>query len=271
MYQEGFPAVPSYHRRLLSLPSPLVRAALLGMLAASAGACAGEGMPADEASAEGAEVESVEVEPEDAVVEELRGPSAGPGSLTAGWTQKKYSYAIHKPFDLDVSKRYKFDAATNTHTFWILRGDRPHEPPPNTTSPRTELRMKNDYTSGNHQFEADFYVIAGTDGPCVMQVFGGQSHATSFMLKASNDNGGTLRRYDNEVLKTNAYDKWFHLNVVHTAKANGVGQVKVYIDNQHVGTFEDRGPATHYFKAGVYGTSSQRSETRFRNIKYWTK
>jgi len=114
-------------------------------------------------------------------------------------------------------------------------------------------------------------VVAGTDGPCVMQVFGGQTHATAFMLKAQDAAGGTVRRYDNEVLKTMVYDKWFHLNVIHEALANGIGKVKVYIDGASVGTFDDRNTATHYFKCGVYGPSSPRAESRFRNIKYWVK
>jgi hypothetical protein len=197
-------------------------------------------------------------------------PPATPGPLTQGWTEKSFTFAIHKPYDLDASQRYHFDAATGVHSLFVLRTDKAHEPN-NTTAPRTEIRLRNDYTSGNHQFEADVMVVAGTDGPCVMQVFGGQIHATAFMLKASSASGGTVRRYDNEVLKTNVYDKWFHLNVIHEAKAAGIGTVKVYIDGQAVGTFEDRGTANHYFKCGVYGPSSARAEARFRNIRYWVK
>jgi hypothetical protein len=133
------------------------------------------------------------------------------------------------------------------------------------TAPRTELRMQNDYTSGMHQFEADFYVVTGTDGPCVMQVFGGSVHATAFMLKAY---GGSLKHYDRELVKANAYEKWMHLNVIHNADT---GDVKAYIDGQLVGTFKDNGPGTHYFKCGVYGPTSARAESRFRNIKNWVK
>jgi hypothetical protein len=197
-------------------------------------------------------------------------PAAAPGPLTAGWTNMPFTFAIHKPFDLDASERYRFDPATGVHTLFVLRSDSAHQPG-NTTAPRTEIRLRNDYTSGNHQFEADVMVVAGTDGPSIMQVFGGQTNATAFMLKASAAAGGTVRRYDNEVLKTNVYDKWFHLNVIHEAKADGIGKVKVYIDNQHVGTFDDRNTATHYFKCGVYGPASARAETRFRNIRYWVK
>jgi hypothetical protein len=215
--------------------------------------------------------------PADAGAPDLAGPSPDLGAppptnnaLTAGWTEKEFTFAIHKPYDLQVSDRYTFDKATGVHTLFVLKSDKAHQPN-NTTAPRTEIRLQNDYTSGNHQFEADVMVVAGTDGPSVMQVFGGQTNATAFMLKASSPNGGTVRRYDNEVLKTMVYDKWFHLNVIHEALPAGIGKVKVYIDGVSVGTFADRNTATHYFKCGVYGPASARAETRFRNIKYWVK
>ena len=193
------------------------------------------------------------------------GGSGGGSPLTAGWREMPFTFAIHTPYDLPESARHSFDAATNTHTFWVLKTDKPHDPPPNMTAPRSELRMKNDYTTGMRQFEADFYVVAGTDGPCVMQVFGGSAHATAFMLKAY---GGSLKHYDREIVLTDAYEKWLHLNVIHNADT---GEVKAYIDNKLVGTFKDNGPATHYFKCGVYGPTSARVESRFRNIKQWVK
>jgi hypothetical protein len=193
------------------------------------------------------------------------GGSGGQSPLTVGWREVPFEFSIHKPYDLPESARYSFDPATNTHTFWVLKTDKPHDPPPNMTAPRTELRMKNDYTTGLHQFEADFYVVKGTDGPCIMQVFGGSAHATAFMLKAY---GGNLKHYDRETVKTDAYEKWLHLNVIHDPAS---GEVKAYIDNQLVGTFKDNGPATHYFKCGVYGPNSDRAESRFRNIKQWVK
>jgi hypothetical protein len=47
----------------------------------------------------------------------------------------------------------------------------------------------------------------------VPTVFGGSAHATAFTLKAY---GGSLKHYDRETVMTNAYDKWLHLNVIHT-------------------------------------------------------
>jgi hypothetical protein len=200
------------------------------------------------------------------------GISPAIAALTAGWTQKQFTYAIHTPYNLPESDRHTYDPATNTHTFWVLRGDKPHEPPPNMTGARSELRMKNDYLSGLHQFEADVYVVAGTTGACVMQVFGGVTHSTSIMLDAYADNGGSVKRYTGpDVIKAMAYNRWWHLNVIHEANGSGIGHIKVYADGQHMGTFEDRGNATHYFKCGVYNNSGERAESRIRNIKYWVK
>jgi hypothetical protein len=197
-------------------------------------------------------------------------PTPTPTTPTTGWTQKSFSYSIQKPYNLAVSDRYRFDSATNTHYFWVYATDQPHYQG-SPTEPRTEMRIKNDYTSGNHQFEADVYVVSGTHDTSVMQVFGGSTKATSIMLAAYNENGGTLKRYNNSVLATGIYNRWFHLNVVHTASSSGQGTIKVYIDNALVGTFADDGPATYYFKAGVYHPGSARAESRFRNIKYWVK
>jgi hypothetical protein len=189
---------------------------------------------------------------------------------TTGWTQKSYTYSIHKPWNLSLSQRYRYDSATGTHYLWVYNTDEPHYQG-SPTEPRCELRIQNDYKSGNHQFEADVYVVGGTHGTSIMQVFGGSTHATSIMLAAYNENGGTLKRYNNTVLKTGIYDKWFHLNVVHNALSSGTGTIKVYIDYVLVGTFPDDGTATHYFKAGVYHPQSSRAESRFKNIKYWVK
>ena len=210
---------------------------------------------------------------------DARGPDAAAdasmapwSALTAGWTLRPFTFALHKPYDLAESDRHSFNPATDTHTFWTLRGDKSHQPPPNSTGARSELRMRNDYTSGNHQFEADVYVVSGTTGACVMQVFGGVTNATSLMLVASGANGGTVTRYDGPaVIKAMAYDRWWHLNVIHEANGSGIGKIKVYADGQPAGTFDDRGNANHYFKCGVYNNGGDRAESRFRNIKYWVK
>jgi hypothetical protein len=94
--------------------------------------------------------------------------------------------------------------------------------------------------------------------------------ATDIMLNAHNTGGGTVRRYDGTVLKSNAYDTWFNVKIAHEA-SGGTGTIKVYLDDSLVLTVDDRGPATRYFKNGVYHHGSGRAEARFRNIAYWTR
>lgn len=90
------------------------------------------------------------------------------------------------------------------------------------------------------------------------------------MLNIYKTNGGTVRRYDGTVLKTGAYDAWFNVKIAHEART-GTGTVRVYFDDSLVLTVDDRGPATRYFKNGVYNHGSGRAEARFRNIQYWTR
>jgi len=182
---------------------------------------------------------------------------------TSGWTQTSYTYDIQTPWNLSQSSRYSVSGGE--HHFWIYPGDA-CQFEGCSTGPRSELRMKNDYTSGRHQFEGDVYIVSGSAGTDIMQVFGGATNATAIMLKIHAASSGTIKRYDNETLMTSAYNKWIHVNVQHDADN---GKIYVYLDRVLKGTYADRGNATHYFKCGVYNISGSRSETRWKNIKYW--
>jgi hypothetical protein len=188
---------------------------------------------------------------------------AAAASPTTGWTQTSYTYGIQTPWNLSQSSRYSY--AGGEHRFWIYPNDA-CQFEGCSTGPRSELRMNNNYTAGRHQFEGDVYIVSGTAGTDIMQVFGGQTNATAIMLKIHSASGGTIKRYDNETLMTSAYNKWIHVNVQHDADN---GKLYVYLNGTLKGTYADRGNATHYFKCGVYNISGSRSETRWKNIKYW--
>jgi hypothetical protein len=189
--------------------------------------------------------------------------SAAAAAPTSGWTQTAYTYNIQTPWNLSQSSRYSYSGGE--HRFWIYPNDACQYEGCNT-GPRSELRMNNNYTSGRHQFEGDVYIVSGSAGTDIMQVFGGSTHATAIMLKIHPASGGTIKRYDNETLMTSAYNKWIHVNVQHDADN---GKIYVYLNGSLKGTYADRGNATHYFKCGVYNISGSRSETRWKNIKYW--
>src|SRR5688572_17281435 len=182
---------------------------------------------------------------------------------TSGWTQTSYTYGIQTPWNQPQSNRYSYSGGE--HRFWIYPNDA-CQYEGCSTGPRSELRMNNNYTSGRHQFEGDVYIVSGSAGSDIMQVFGGSTHATAIMLKIHSASGGTIKRYDNETLMTSAYNKWIHVNVQHDADN---GRIYVYLNSSLKGTYADRGNATHYFKCGVYNISGSRSEPRWKNVKYW--
>ncbi len=200
------------------------------------------------------------------VVAKQESASSGPLYGT-GWIEKPYTYAIHSPWDLDKSERYQYIAETKEHRFWIYRKDKPFNET-SDTSPRCEIRIKNNYTSGNHQFEADYYFVEGSDRPCVMQVWLG------FQLLLSKENGGSLYcwKYDDELIN-NIYGRWIHVNVVHMMDEGDIskgGIVHVYLDGILVSSVDaNMTGEDNYFKCGVYTSRSEKSEVWVRNIKIY--
>lgn len=191
-------------------------------------------------------------------------------SPTDGFTQVAFTYAIQKPYNLDVSERYSF--TNGVHDFWVYTTDLPHTPD-SQTLPRTELRVQgHDYTSGVWQFEGDFYVASSTTGVCIMQVFGGPTgSATALQLRIINKN---LVRYGGGVssatVATSITDRWVHLNVIHDAN---VGTIKIYIDMSLEISENNTSDQNHYFKCGVYTQSNPSScmESKWKNIILWKK
>jgi hypothetical protein len=73
------------------------------------------------------------------------GPNFGTApanQLTRGWTPVPLKFQIQKPYDLQVKDRYSYDAASDTHDFWVFFTDKPHDSPPNKTTARTEMRLE---------------------------------------------------------------------------------------------------------------------------------
>ncbi len=199
--------------------------------------------------------------------------TATPGP-TDGWRQASFAYNMQKPYDLSLSQRYRHDAATGTHTMWVYATDKPHTANSNT-DPRTEMRWHQEYSGGQHMFDADVYIPTGVSVTTVMQILrvgGGApgTPATDLMLNVFNLNGGSLHpSYSSRPsLKTGLYNTWFNLKVAHNAST---GQIQIFIDNQLKLTTTDNGPATRHFKNGVYHHGDSRAEARFKNIRYWVR
>src|SRR5271156_4754887 len=83
-------------------------------------------------------------------------PPLDHSKLTIGWTERPYIYEVQHPYNLDLSQRYYYDQLTDVHDLWVFITDKPHLPPPNRTTPRTEIAMER-YSTGLHMFDADYY------------------------------------------------------------------------------------------------------------------
>lgn len=186
-------------------------------------------------------------------------------SMMNGWKLVPFHFEIQHPYDLKVGDRYDFDPTNNVHHFWVNFTDKPHAPPPNKTTARTEMRLET-YRTGERMFDGDVYIYPGTFA-CIGQVFDAQ-HGPMQMIIAHPDGRVTMRGQD--LIMTNAIGKWWNLKMSNDTKAGG--KVKVYANNILVGTYDSRGPRDYYFKCGVYSReNSGRSEVRYRNIKLWAR
>jgi hypothetical protein len=163
-----------------------------------------------------------------------------------------------------VKDRYSYDSTNNTHDFWVYFTDKPHDPPPNRTTARTEMRLES-FRTTERMFDADINISPGTFA-CIAQVFDA-AHGPVTMLIAHPDGSVTV---GHGVIKTNAIGRWWNLKITNDPAPNG--KISIYVDNVLVGTYPSRGPREYYFKCGVYSRkNSDRSEARFRDIKIWEK
>ncbi|KAL6905579.1 hypothetical protein ACP4OV_003180 [Aristida adscensionis] len=179
-------------------------------------------------------------------------------------------FPVQKPYDVPLEQRYEL--AGGVRRMWVYCTDKPHSRT-SRTKPRTEIGIKQSYTSGVWQFEGYGYVPAGTTGVSIMQVFGApraSGHVTTLMLHVY---GGRLMYYHNEtlVVDDNIYDRWFKLNMIHDADA---AKLTVFIDSNTRLSVSGRGKgAVHTFKFGVYTqtNSSHRMESWWRGITVLAK
>jgi hypothetical protein len=186
-------------------------------------------------------------------------------SLTEGWKPVPFKFEIQHPYDLKTADRYDFDATNNTHHFWVYFTDKPHAPPPNQTTARTEMRLET-FGTGERMFDGDVNVSAGTFA-CIAQVFDA-AHGPVTMIIAHPD--GTVTVGNHDVIRTNAIGNWWNLKMTDDTKVGG--KIRIYVDNVLAGTYNSRGPREYYFKCGVYSRKdSGRSDVRYRNIKLWAK
>ena len=191
-------------------------------------------------------------------------------SLTSGWIPDNMDFKIQVPYDLNRSNRYSF--SNGVHHLWVYNTDKPFTAG-NKTLPRSEMRFMPDYTNGQHQFEADMMVPAGTDNVTIMQIHTGNADSSEYgpvALMLQVHKGGSLFQGNRTLVFPDIYGKWFHLNVVHNVSARSI---LVYINSKLAGKFKDPGAPGYYFKCGVYTCrgGSPEMQVFIKNVKLWHK
>lgn len=165
-----------------------------------------------------------------------------------------------------------YDKVGTVDTFKLLT--------PNSNRAEIKVRgdgpVKSDYASGMRQFAGSVWLDAPTDNECLMQIFGGSTHATASMFRGGfNVNGGEIRHYANshQVLASGVYGKWTRFNVIHDV-ANGT--VTAYINGVLAGQWPDDGNArgkNHSFKYGLYGShdAAHPASVKWKDVSVYYK
>jgi hypothetical protein len=200
------------------------------------------------------------------------------------WTPVPFDFKVQWPYNLKQFERYC--VSDGVYHMWVKNTDKPYNPPPykHRTLPRTEHRFrldgKQDYMSGQWEYEADMMVPAGSNGMSIMQIHTGNKYAhhgfraTAFMLFWYSADGGSVRHYSKlPALQGKLTGCWFHLTVRHNLNKH---TVMVWIDGKKVwdeAQEPDSCAPSFYMKDGVYAQEggnppSPMMEVYIKNIKF---
>src|SRR5437773_411439 len=95
-----------------------------------------------------------------------------------------YSWTSYKSVGSgSICADYKYDSSTDTHRFRIL----------DNRSNRSEIRLENEYSSGQRQFQGYVKFSSPLDNESLMQIFGSSSGATLTMTRGYASSGGSIR------------------------------------------------------------------------------
>lgn len=182
-------------------------------------------------------------------------------SPTAGLTPYTDTFKVQHPYNLPQSAR--FSITNGVYNLWILKGDKGFTAG-TTTGSRTEQRWATNWTSGEHLFDADVMIDPGTTGTAIMQVHA-VTPGEAIYIQTKN---GNLYNSVNTLLTTNIVGHWFHLDAAYSPTNH---RVQIWINNNLVLTTTYTKPAgtQFYFKDGVYNLSGAKSETHYKNIRFY--
>jgi len=182
--------------------------------------------------------------------------------LGSNWTEYFPDFDYHVPPNADgYGERYTYE--DGVFHLWVKDTDLSTFPGQDS-GPRSEVRVRNEYTEGYTQFQADFKVGSGADKVGIWQVF--QSPYPWMIRVYTNGffvNGSSFSSVD--------WDQWHQLNIIHNTNNN---KVQVFFDGTLVldtYTAQSNGSVDWYNKFGVYGREGmgELNEIWYRDVRFF--
>jgi hypothetical protein len=198
--------------------------------------------------------------------------AAANAQIGTGWTQKTYTKKIHldddkglQIFDWTSSKSVcspacaSYSSSNDVETFKVI----------DNRSNRAEIRLSNEYSTGQRQFQGYVTFYSPLDDESLFQIFGSTSGATLCMMRGYSASGGTIRTVGGGgTLATGVYGKEQRVNVIHVQGSS----VKFYINGTLKATIADNENVTNYWKYGCYGTLRTGAATvKWRAVRLYSK
>jgi len=206
------------------------------------------------------------------VVLAMAAPSAF-AQIGSGWTQRTYSERLqyHHTGGPNIEQKSPAPSSfSDSYVSYSKSGGLRTFVFKNTTAGRCEIRVNNDYTSGQHQFEGYLNFarpsskLSDYGGTHVFQDFGAATHA-AWKMKVHPD--GNFRAEHGQLLAGNAYGVTNRVNFIHNM---GNRTIVVYINGSKKVDGADEGGSSHYTKYGMYGGHFVGRAT-WNNVKHFTK
>jgi hypothetical protein len=188
-------------------------------------------------------------------------------SPTDGLVQYTDTFALQKPYNLNISDRftasdvggvlqYNCEVHSGDKALYVTSG----------TQPRTEMRWNTNWNGTERMWEADVLVDSGTDNQtAIMQVKSNNGGNEVIYLTV---NGGNLYDvYGSSPIATNIIGKWMHIICAYNPAS---GLARVWINGTQVVSDSQSRPAgtVFYFKNGTYHVATL-SKDHFQNVKFW--
>jgi hypothetical protein len=192
--------------------------------------------------------------------------------IGSGWSSKTYTKKIHlddesglQTFNWTSSKSVcsptcaSYSSSGDTETFRII----------DNRSNRAEIRLQNEYSSGQRQFQGFVTFNAPLNDESLFQIFGSTSGATLCMMRGYSTSGGTIRTVGGGgTLATGVYGKEQRINVIHDQN----NFVEFYVNGTRKARFGEDEHVTNYWKYGCYGTLRTGAVTvKWRQVRLFAK